>query len=359
MDDNTLRIGIIGIGLYATIAHVPQVRATDKAEVVAICRRNPDKLAVSQKQLGVSEAYTDWREMLETSRLDAVVISTPHNSHAEQTIEALDRGLHVLVEKPMALTKRNAQAMIDAAERANRILMVGYNRRFEGLWRTAQVALAENAIGVIRQVSLQFALHRRWYWEEQQIPSDILAMLKEATSWPDEFFEDVEKGEDWHADPAASGGGMFSNSGSHLVDLVLWLAGAPPVQVVAFGDSLGFPTECLLCIQAQLKNGVQVSIASADVPAGGFGGQGRLTVVGDNGILTHDFSQPTEIWLHRDGESEKVVSTFPNTSVAESFVDSITMGSPVLCSGHEAIGAVSLTESAYRSATEGRIVAIG
>lgn len=358
MDDNKLRIGVIGIGLYATMVHVPQLREMANAEVVAICRRSPDKLAISQKLLGINETYTDWREMLASSRLDAVIISTPHHIHAEQAIEALNRGLHVLVEKPMALTRKDAQAMIDAAERANRILMVGYNRRFESSWRTAQQAIAENAIGLVRQITLQLALHRRWYWEEKQIPPDVLSRLKKATQWPDEFFTDVEKGSDWHADPTASGGGMFSNSGTHLVDLILWLAGAPPVQIVAFSDSLGCPTECLLAIQAQLKNGVQVSIASADVPSGGFGGQGRLTVVGDSGMLTYDFAQPTEIWLHRDGESEKVVPSLPNTSVVENFVDVITKGSPNLCSGQDAISAVCFTEGVYRSAEEGRIVAI-
>lgn len=358
MDDNKLRIGIIGIGLYATMGHVPKIRATANAEVVAICRRSPDKLAVSQKLLGISEIYTDWREMLTSRSVDAVIISTPHDAHAEQAIEALHHGLHVLVEKPMALTKSDAQAMIDAAERADRVLMVGYNRRFEGSWRTAQQAIAENAIGEVRQITLQLALHRRWYWEEKQIPPAILNRLKNATQWSDEFFKGVEEGNDWHADPIASGGGMFSNSGSHFVDLILWLAGAPPAQVVAFSDSLGCPTECLLAIQAQLKNGVQVSIASADVPAGGFGGQGRLTVVGDSGMLTFDIAQPTEIWLHRDGESEKIAPSLPNISVAESFVDVITNGSPNLCSGQDAISAVSFTESAYRSAAEGRIIAV-
>lgn len=295
MNNQSIRVGIIGIGLYATIAHVPQLRATGRAEVVAICRRSPDKLVISQQQLGVAEAYTDWREMLAQSRLDAVVIATPHHLHAEPVVAALERGLHVLVEKPLALTRADAKAMIAAAQRANRILMVGLNRRFQDIWRTAQRALAEGAIGTIRQVSLQLAVHRRWYWEERQIPADTLNMLKNATGWSDEFFEDIATDADWHADPTLSGGGMFSNTGPHLVDLILWLVDAAPTQVVAFSDSLGFPVECIFNIQARLDNGVQVSIASADVPTGGFGGQGRLTIVGERGLLTHDMAQPNEI----------------------------------------------------------------
>lgn len=358
MTEHKLSVGIIGIGLYATFAHVPQLHASNHAKVVAICRRSADKLAHSQQQFGVEEAYTDWKEMLERSQLDAVIISTPHHMHAEQAIAALDRGLHVLVEKPLALTQQEAQAVVDAAERADRILMVGYNRRFSGLWRTAQTAVTEGAIGTLRQVSLQFAAHRRWYWEQEAIDPKVLTMLKNTTQWPDEFFTDFINGTDWHADPTASGGGMFSNSGSHLVDLILWLGGAPPKQVVAFRDSLNFPAECMLSAQAQLENDVLVSIASADVPAAGWGGQGRLTFIGDDGILVHDFSQPQEIWLHRGGEAEQLASTMPNSSAAASFVESITQGTPVLSPGREAIHTATFMEGAYRSAQDGNIVAM-
>jgi predicted dehydrogenase len=66
MSGDTLRVGIIGIGLYATVAHVPQLRATGKAEVVAISRRNRERLSFSQEQLGIANSYTDWREMIES-----------------------------------------------------------------------------------------------------------------------------------------------------------------------------------------------------------------------------------------------------------------------------------------------------
>src|SRR5438034_6458493 len=118
MATNKLRVGIIGIGWFAALSHVPNLRKTGQAEVVAICRRNPERLALAKEALNIDEAYTDWREMLNEAALDAVVVSTPHHLHVEPTIAALECGLHVLVEKPIALTSKDAWAMVNAAEKA-------------------------------------------------------------------------------------------------------------------------------------------------------------------------------------------------------------------------------------------------
>jgi predicted dehydrogenase len=101
MADQKLRIGIIGIGWYAGKELIPKVRETDRVEIVAISRRRADRLALAQKQLNIPEAYTDWQEMLEKSALDAVVVCTPPNAHTEPALAALERGLHVFVEKPL------------------------------------------------------------------------------------------------------------------------------------------------------------------------------------------------------------------------------------------------------------------
>ena len=97
-------------------------------------------------------------------------------------------------------------------------------------------------------------------------------------------------------------------------------------------------------------------MTSADVSAGGVSSQGRLTIIGDDGILTHDFTKPTEAWLHRDAEVEQVQAVVADISPAAAFVATITEGAPNLCPPQEAIHAVAFTQSAYRSAAERRIV---
>jgi predicted dehydrogenase len=138
MLSDELRVGTIGMGWNAAFSHVPALRDTGRAEVVAISRRNPERLALAQEELGIAEAYTDWRKMLDQAELDAVVVSTPNYLHTEHTLAALQQGLHVLVEKPMALTSQDACAMVKAAERVGRALIVGYNARGMGSWCTVR-----------------------------------------------------------------------------------------------------------------------------------------------------------------------------------------------------------------------------
>ncbi len=115
MSAQTLHIAIIGIGWYAGTNLIPNLRKTGRVEIVAITRRSADRLALAQQELNIPESYTDWREMLEKSALDAVVVCTPPNAHAEPTLAALERGLHVFVEKPMALASADAQCMVASA----------------------------------------------------------------------------------------------------------------------------------------------------------------------------------------------------------------------------------------------------
>src|SRR5512141_1875747 len=148
-----LRVGIIGIGAYAASMHVPELRATNRAEVVAACRRDPKLLALTQQELDIPEVYTDWREMLAQSALDAVVVSTPHNLHVEPTLAALERGLHVLLEKPIATSVADARAIVEATRKSDRVVMVGTNRRGMPAWRAIKRVLAEGRIGTVRQLS--------------------------------------------------------------------------------------------------------------------------------------------------------------------------------------------------------------
>jgi len=168
--DEKLRVGIIGIGVYAAYLHVPQLRATGRAEVVACARRNPERLAMAQQGLQIDQAFTDWRQMLDEVQLDAVVVSTPHNAHVEPALAALERGLHVLVDKPMALTSHEAWAMVEAAEKAHKVLMVACGNRTLGKWQTVKRQLQAGAIGRVRQINCAVSAYRRWFWEAGAMP---------------------------------------------------------------------------------------------------------------------------------------------------------------------------------------------
>ncbi len=130
MKDPKIRVGIIGIGSFSASNHVPHLEETGKAEIAAVCRRNRELLEIAGNALGVDHTYTDWHQMIDQAELDAVVVSTPNNMHAECAAAAMEKGLHVLVEKPMALSSKDASKLIAVSQQKGRILAVGYNYRY-------------------------------------------------------------------------------------------------------------------------------------------------------------------------------------------------------------------------------------
>jgi predicted dehydrogenase len=335
---------------------VPNLRKTGRVEIVAICRRNAEALAQAQAYLGVPEAYTDWRIMLDESELDAVLVITPHHLHCEQTLAALERGLHVLVQKPMSLTSEDAWSMVDAAEQASCVLQVVYNLRGNPRWRAVKQALTEGAIGQLRQINVAVSYDRRWLWETEgghiQMPEwlkDLGRSFIERMGIPESLLTDWGEEGHWRRDPAQHGGGGFINMGIHSVNTALWLGGASPAEVVAFQESAGLPVECYLNVQARLANGTLVSWTVADMPEG----SNRWTIYGDDGMITVDDS---EIWIHRSGEREAIEPQGPPISPDEAFVATVLDGAPNIAPAQEGAYDVALIEAAHRSVREGRIV---
>jgi predicted dehydrogenase len=355
MSDRKLRVGIIGIGWWALTRHAPRLQETGKAEIVAIARRNAQALADAKEILGVESAYTDWRMLLDKSNLDAVIVSTPHHVHVEPTLAALERGLHVLVEKPMTLTSQDAWAMVEAAERTKRVLMVGYDRRCAGCWRAAAQALEDGILGTIRQVNLSICYNYYWMWQAKRMPPPMQEMLN-TQGVPKSFFDDSLEGF-WRRDPQQMGGGTFADSGSHFVDLGLWLGGAPPVEVVALTESAGLPVDSHVSLQARLANDVLFSFSSADgVPAG----INRLTIYGDLGTLTADWvgEEVSDVVVHSVQGRETLGGDVPDTTPTAAFIDTVVEGSLNLSPALDGAYAVALTEAAYHSASEKRVVAV-
>jgi predicted dehydrogenase len=365
MSTNKLRVGIIGIGWYAACNHVPHLRDTGMAKVVAISRRNPERLALAKEALGIPGAYTDWREMLDQVELDAVVVSTPNYLHAEHTLAALERGLHVLVEKPMALTYRDAQRMVQTAEEADRVLMVGCNARGMRSWRAAKHVLEAGTIGQIRQVSVTHCLDLRSLWQDVK-PSVGIQNWLQSSELVGTFLGDCFSRRHWRTNPEMSGGGGFVDVGTHVMDLMLWLAGAPPTQVVAFAQTGGGGLASIVNTQARLANGASLSLTFNDNVAGGdfsFYGHGRLTVYADRGLLTADWTgfmstEAQEIWVEHEGSREKVEPDTAPVTPAAAFVKTILHGAPNIAPAREAAHAVALTEAAYRSVEQHSIIEI-
>src|SRR5215210_4834845 len=125
-----VRVGIVGLGLIAQVAHMPSLRRLrERFEVTALCDLSQSALAFGRESFPDAAVTSDWRELLDLG-VDAVMVLTP-GSHAPIAIEAAKRGLHVFAEKPMCFSVEEGMEMLAAAEQSGVALMVGYMKRYD------------------------------------------------------------------------------------------------------------------------------------------------------------------------------------------------------------------------------------
>jgi predicted dehydrogenase len=227
----TVRWGIIGVGNVTEIKSGPALQQADRSALVAVMRRSGDKAADYARRHGVPRWYDDPDALIADPEVDAVYIATPPDSHSDYALRVAAAGKPVYVEKPMARTAAECEAMIDACAGAGVPLFVAYYRRAMPRFRTVQELLDGGAIGAPRTVSVRF--QRR---SEDVAPADL----------------------PWRLRPEISGGGLFVDMGSHTLDLLDWLLG-PVTQVSGMAANLGghYQAEDLVAGAFQFTSGVR------------------------------------------------------------------------------------------------------
>lgn len=198
-----LRVGIIGSGGIAEGAHAPGYKALpDDCELVACCDVRPERAEAFAERFDLAHWYTDYRELLALPELDAVSVCTPPFMHRDATVAALDAGLHVLCEKPMAMNVAEAQDMVAAAERAGKVLTIGHQQRFSPAAQAVKRAVDAGELGDIYYAKTA-ALRNRG-----------------APTWGVFHIKQL------------NGGGPLIDIGVHALDVTMWLMGSPrPVAV--------------------------------------------------------------------------------------------------------------------------------
>lgn len=141
-----IKVAVIGCGSIATHRHLPECAANENVEITAVC----DVVGERAREAAVkyqAKAYTDYKTLLKEECIDAVSVCLPNYLHAPVSIDALNAGMHVLCEKPMATSIEEADKMIEAAERNGKKLMIGHNQRFVASHRKAKELIESGAIG--------------------------------------------------------------------------------------------------------------------------------------------------------------------------------------------------------------------
>lgn len=263
------RLGVVGAGSFARGVLMPALARG--AEIAAVANRTGPSAASAASRFGARLASTDPSELIGSPDLDALVIATRHDTHAEFTAAALDQGKHVFVEKPLALDQHELEAVVEAAASSPGILMVGFNRRFAPL-----------------AVQLKHALGGRGPL--------VMTHRVSAGRLPASH---------WTHDPAV-GGGRIVGEVCHFVDFLAFLCGGRPEGVTAAAVGGGSePREDSLGATISFSDGSVGQIVYSALGDPGMPKE-RVEVLGEAGAgVLDDFS---ELRLHREGQEEVVSS---------------------------------------------------
>ena len=195
MANKKVRVAVVGAGHVAQIAHIPAYKQNRDVELVAVVDDDPVRARRIKESFGFDEWYEDISEMLKQSDVDAVDVCTPNYLHAPMSIAALRSGCHVLCEKPLARSAAEAQKMVDAAKKFDRILMVAMNNRFRTDVTTLQRFVKGKELGDVQIVKAGW--------------------LRRSIDWQDRS---------WFTERVKAGGGALLDLGTPLMDLAIWMS---------------------------------------------------------------------------------------------------------------------------------------
>jgi predicted dehydrogenase len=226
-----LRIGVVGAGAIAQMAHLPVLSKMRGVQLIALCDNDRPKARALADRFDIPDAYTDIEDLLEADGLEAVVVATPNHLHEPHVLSAIAAGMDVLCERPLAMSARGTEKIINAATRAGRKVQVANNHRFRSDVQALAGFLRGNELGKLSGIRAGAYHHRR-----------------------------TEQG--WRQRRAEAGGGAFFDYGLPLLDLALWLADSPePERVVAHmerGAGKNAVEDSML-VQLRCSNGVTFS----------------------------------------------------------------------------------------------------
>ncbi|MFJ5714351.1 Gfo/Idh/MocA family protein [Neobacillus sp. NPDC093127] len=206
-----LRVGVIGCGSIAQHRHLLEYKANKFVELVAVCDINEERVKEEAEKYGAT-AYINYEELLKKGEVDAVSVCTPNYLHAPISIAALEAGIHVLCEKPMAISKQEAETMIAAAKISGKKLMIAHNQRFVTSHQRARQLIASGEIGKIYSFRTAFGHGGPEGWS-------------------------VEGKEGWFFQKEKAFVGAMGDLGVHKIDLLRYILGEEIVEVGSFVET--------------------------------------------------------------------------------------------------------------------------
>lgn len=231
---SALRIGVVGCGAIVTLHQLPALRRCPALELVGVVDRDLDWARKVAGRFGVPAAFDDAAAL--AGAVDAVLVATPNTTHADIACAFLERGVHVLCEKPLATTGADVERMLAAAARGGARLMAAHCLRFSAQFAALKRLVASGALGALREIRAGIGA-----------PYDAGAQRT-----------------DFRRQRGLAGGGVLVDLGVHVLDLSAWLVGAPAVDVRCAASSLaGWEVETDAELAVRYAGGVRASLQAS------------------------------------------------------------------------------------------------
>ena len=357
MPPTELRVGVVGIG-WAGQQHLKAYSALDGVKIVSVAGMEQDLRDSLQAEYGIPNAFAGWEDMLDHGGLDAVSVAVPTFLHAPIAIAALERGLHVLSEKPIARNAVEGQAMVDAARKAGRVLDVAFNHRRRGDIRALKDVIDGGGLG------------RPYYAKASWLRRAGIPTLGS-----------------WFTNPELAGGGPLADIGVHVLDFALHLLGEPKVVAVsaathaelgpqgrgggsrfsAHATSHAFEVEDFATAFLRLEGGATLLVEASWAAYRETDDQLDFTVYGTDGgaeLRVHGAPFPPvgrlRVFTDKDGESADylppVLPGRAHDAVVEDFITAVRGGDQAWADhdGSLALYRAQVIDACYQSAREQR-----
>jgi 1,5-anhydro-D-fructose reductase (1,5-anhydro-D-mannitol-forming) len=312
------------------------IRLADGAVLHAVSSRDPDKAASFAAEHEAARHYAALEDLLEDGDVDALYIATPNHLHAQQTLAALGAAKHVLIEKPMALTVSDAEAMVDRARAVGRLLGVGFHLRHHPVHREIKRVLDTGVLGELAFATSLWASYGPGLAQER---------------------------DRWLMRPLLAGGGSIMGLGVHEVDLLRWLVGQEISEVIAMtdGPSEQYPVEFITAATLRFSGGVIAQLVSSRrLPSAAnslsiYGSAGRI-----DGTETLGMATTGELRIVRGTETTITRIPLQDAYLAEieAFSRAAESGGPFEASGEDGARVVAATVAIAESAASGQLVRV-
>ncbi len=346
-----VRLGVIGVGNMGS-SHIKNSLEgkMPEIEITAVADIKPDRLEWAKEQLPEVKTFDNASALMDSGEVDAILIATPHYFHPPYVIEALQKGLHVMSEKPAGVYTKQVREMNEVADKSDKIFGIMFNQRTNCLYRKAHELVHSGKFGEIKRVTW---IITDWYRTQAYYNSG-----------------------GWRATWSGEGGGVLLNQCPHQLDLWQWICGMPEkiTAVCHEGKWHDIEVEDDVMIYAEYPNGATGTFITT---TGDYPGTNRLEITLDRAKLicedgklivneldksVSEFTKNAEQGFgsieYKTYEAELDGNNVQHPEVMNKFAAAILRGEPLTAKGQEGINGLMISNAAFLSSWLGKAVTL-